>query len=225
MRTVTVSGEFTRVADPDWDDPLDGSWAQRRGGRWNAPGSYATVYLNGNETVARLNARKMLRERTLEGMPFSLDDMDPRAMPVLVTAWVEESKACDCVTNDGLVACGLPVTYSRDADGAVMGHDACQPVGARAFDAGVCGVLSRSALEAAEPRDIELAWFPAHGGALTMVGSAVPFTTWFGQYGDSVREAISRGAGTMPQRRVRSVVGEPDEDGPGGDEWDRDEDL
>ena len=31
-------GDYLRVADPAWADPLDGRFSARRGGRWNPPG-------------------------------------------------------------------------------------------------------------------------------------------------------------------------------------------
>jgi len=45
MRTVERGGPYLRVADPGWEDPLDGSYAANRGGRWNPPESFAVVYL------------------------------------------------------------------------------------------------------------------------------------------------------------------------------------
>src|SRR5439155_19886109 len=35
LRTIARVGDYLRVADPDWYDPLDGGFAKLRGGRWN----------------------------------------------------------------------------------------------------------------------------------------------------------------------------------------------
>jgi hypothetical protein len=37
---------WLRVADPEWADPLDPSWAAERVGRWNPPASFPTLHLN-----------------------------------------------------------------------------------------------------------------------------------------------------------------------------------
>ncbi len=49
-----------RIADPTWADPLDPSFAQRRGGRWNLPESFPTLYLNEDNLPARLNLRTFI---------------------------------------------------------------------------------------------------------------------------------------------------------------------
>ena len=38
--------EWWRIADPAWTNPLDPSFAQRQGGRWNPPDSFPTLYLD-----------------------------------------------------------------------------------------------------------------------------------------------------------------------------------
>ena len=43
---------WRRITDPAWTDPLDPSFAQRQGGRWNPPGSFPTLYLN-EDTATR----------------------------------------------------------------------------------------------------------------------------------------------------------------------------
>lgn len=54
FRRVRRGGIFHRLADPDWDDPLDGSYAKVHGGRWNPPESFPVLYLNADENVARV---------------------------------------------------------------------------------------------------------------------------------------------------------------------------
>ena len=54
--TVRRGGEYNRLADPAWQDPLDTSFAKSMGGRWNAPGSFEVLYLNRDVRVARLQA-------------------------------------------------------------------------------------------------------------------------------------------------------------------------
>ena len=46
MSSVRRAGRYFRVADPDWDEPLEGSYSARLGGRWNPSGSFPVCYLN-----------------------------------------------------------------------------------------------------------------------------------------------------------------------------------
>ena len=48
MRSELLSDghEWLRIADPGWRDPLDPTFAQRFGGRWNPPDSFPTLYFN-----------------------------------------------------------------------------------------------------------------------------------------------------------------------------------
>lgn len=53
-RTVELPDQrvWLRVADPVWSNPLDPTFAQVTGNRWNASGSYATLYLNADVIAA-----------------------------------------------------------------------------------------------------------------------------------------------------------------------------
>ena len=44
-----------RIAEKDWTDPLDPTYAAVRGGRWNPPNSHPTLYFNEDRITARLN--------------------------------------------------------------------------------------------------------------------------------------------------------------------------
>jgi len=169
---VTRGGVYERVADPDWDDPLSGEFAKARGGRWNAPGSFPVVYLNGDERVARANVLQRFA-----GLPYGPEDLEPSAAPVLVSALVPEDDFVDVVSEAGCVAVGLPATYPVAADGAPVPHEACQPVGQAAWDAGLPGIACRSAAPAAPPGGEELARF-GRGESLTPL-QVRRFADWF----------------------------------------------
>ena len=68
-----------RIADPAWRDPLDPSFAQARGGRWNPPGSFPTLYLNEDHVTARLNLRAFIHQ-----WPYEPEDLRSDSGPVLV---------------------------------------------------------------------------------------------------------------------------------------------
>ena len=169
---VTRGGVYVRVADPDWDDPLSGEFAKARGGRWNAPGSFPVLYLNGDERVARANVLQRFA-----GLPYGPEDLEPSAAPVLVSALVPEDDFVDVVSEAGCVAVGLPATYPADDDGAPVSHEACRPVGRAAWDAGLPGIACRSAAPAAPPGGEELARF-GRGEALTPL-QVRRFLDWF----------------------------------------------
>ncbi|NBO46294.1 MAG: RES domain-containing protein [Actinobacteria bacterium] len=182
MKIVQTAGAHYRVADPDWDNPLDATYSLRRGGRWNAPGTNGALYFNCDISTARLNARNMLRTRTLAGMPFSFDDLDPAGLPVLVTVNVPPANAVDAVSDEGLLEVGLPETFPYDATGDIVTWAKCQPVGAAAVLARVPAIASRSAAPGTTHENQELTWFPSVGGTLECAGLPQPFNHWFGDY-------------------------------------------
>lgn len=151
---VTRGGVYVRVADPDWNDPLSGEFAKARGGRWNAPGSFPVVYLNGDERVARANVLQRFA-----GLPYGPEDLEPSAAPVLVSTIVPEDDFVDVVNEAGCVAAGLPATYPAGDDGVPVSYAACQLVGQEAWDADRPGIACRSAAPAAPPSGEELARF------------------------------------------------------------------
>lgn len=176
MRTCQSGGAYLRIADPDWLDPLDGSASMVRGGRWNAAGSYPAIYLNADIETARANA-ELLIERTTEGMPFTVDDLDPEGLPVLVTVDLPSCDVLDAVSPRGLADAGLPVTYPRRPAGDPLPWEACQRVGMRAHDDGLSRIAYRSSARAAGGG--EVAWLPRNGGPLQAVADPQPFAEWF----------------------------------------------
>jgi RES domain len=143
MRTIRRGGPYLRVADPDWDDPLDGRYAAERGGRWNPPESFPVVYLCRSIEVARANVY-----RRLEGQPYGPEDLRLEAGPVLVRTRVPDDRYLNVVTDAGCRDAGLPETYPRDGRRRVVPHGRCQPIGLRAWEAGLPGVAARSAASA-----------------------------------------------------------------------------
>ena len=172
LRTIVRGGEYVRVADPRWDDPLSGEFARERGGRWNAPGAFPVVYLNGDERVARANVL-----RRFAGLPYGPEDLEPSAAPVLVATEVAEDDHADLVSEGGCRAAGLPVTYPSAADGTLVPQESCRPVGQTAWDEGLPGIACRSAAPAAPPGGKELAWF-ARSGRLAPL-RVRSFADWF----------------------------------------------
>lgn len=147
-------GRYLRVADPDWSDALDGSYAAERGGRWNPPGSFAVVYLNRDLETARANVR-----RRFAGQPFALDDTRPERRPVLVHTDVPSQPYVDVVSDAGCNAAGLPASYPVDDSGAPVSRERCQRIGQRAWNDAEHGIAARSAAAGAWPPGEELAWF------------------------------------------------------------------
>jgi len=169
---VTRGGVYMRVADPDWDDPLSGAFAKARGGRWNAPGTFSVVYLNGDAQVARANVLQRF-----EGLPYGPEDLEPSVAPALVSTVVPEDEFVDVIGDAGCAAVSLPPTYPVDVDGVPVSHEACQSVGQQAWDAGLPGIACRSAAPAAPPGGEELAWF-VRGEQLTPL-EVRRFLDWF----------------------------------------------
>lgn len=169
---------WLRVADEDWSDPLDPSYAAEHGGRWNPPKSYPTLYLNQDLDTARAQIRKLLA-----GQPAEPEDLDPPYTLVLA-ALPRRQQAADATTNAGLAALGLPHSYPIDVAGQEIAHSTCQPIGVAVHDAGLQGVHCRSAATP-DGTGREWAWFPARSTSRARaVGEALPFSVWW--YADAV---------------------------------------
>ncbi|WP_419842063.1 RES domain-containing protein [Candidatus Poriferisodalis sp.] len=150
--TTSIGGTYYRVADPDWSDPLDPSFASAGlGRRWNPPG-LACLYLNADVTTARANVWRLF-----VGLPYGPEDLEPATAPVLVNVAVPDGEAADAFSDDGLVRLGLPTSFPHDGEGELVPHRTCQPLGQAAFDAGLDGVDARSAAAGGVR---ELVWFP-----------------------------------------------------------------
>ncbi len=171
--TINAGGRYLRVADPDWDNPLDGTYARDNGGRWNRPGSYPVVYLNRSLRTARLNCLHKYRD-----LPYGPEDLDEAEAPVLVATDVADGQHADCISDTGLEGWGLPTSYPQHPDGEPVRWEECRPVGEAAHGAGLDGVACRSAAEGARPDDDELAYFERDDAALEPA-ERVPFRDWF----------------------------------------------
>lgn len=170
MRTIRRGGPYLRVADPDWEDPLDGRYAAESGGRWNPPESFPVIYLCRSVEVARANVYHRLR-----GQPYGPEDLRPGAGPILVRTRVPEDRYLNAITEAGLRDLGLPKTYPLDSRRRIVPHGRCQPIGLRARDAGLPGIAARSA--AAKDGE-ELAYF---GRRKLRRGAVRAFDEWFWQ--------------------------------------------
>lgn len=163
---------WLRVADPDWIDPLDPSYAADRGGRWNPPGSHLTLYLNEDLATARSQVTSLLA-----GSPVEPGDLDP-GFDLVVATLPRSQDVADAISDAGLEELGLPVTYPRYGNGRPVQHDVCQPIGAKVDEAGLRGVHARSATD-----DIgdgrELAWFPARPSSRATMVRRLDFQDWW----------------------------------------------
>jgi hypothetical protein len=119
--------------------------------------------------VARANVY-----RRLEGHPYGPEDLLPGTGPVLVRTTVPEDRYLNVVTDAGCRDAGLPKTYPRDGRRRIVPHRRCQPIGLRAWEAGVPGVAARSA--AAVGGGEELAYF---GRRRLRRGAIRRFDDWF----------------------------------------------
>lgn len=171
---LATGHRWLRVADPEWDDPLDPSFAAVSGGRWNPPNSFPTLYLNEDVVTARINLQLFLA-----GLPYGPEDLAAGVGPVLVGARLpRDQQVADVHTPDGVTAVGLPAGYPTGAAGGLVGHEVCQPIGAAAKALGLRGVRCRSA-RAIYGAGRELAWFPATARSTAKPDGVAPFDDWF----------------------------------------------
>jgi RES domain-containing protein len=172
-QTVRRGGACNRLAEPHWADPLDTTFSEQHGGRWNAPGSYGVLYLNMTEQTARIQV-----EHKLAGHPYDIEDLEPAAQHDLVEVHVAETDALDLVSDEGLDTVGLPVSYPLDAGGRPLAHEQCHPVGQAAYDEPLPAIACRSAAAGAARADEELAVFDRDAGIVTQTGRR-PFADWY----------------------------------------------
>lgn len=163
-----------RICDAEWTDPLDPTFAQVRGGRWNPPNSWPTLYLNEDVVTARLNL-----EAFITGWPYRPEDLDDATGPHLAVATLPRSQmVADVHTSKGVSAVGLLATYPLDADGDTVPHAVCQAIGVEVKDAGFRGVRCRSA-QAPLGAGRELAWFPATSRSRAHLIERRQYAEWF----------------------------------------------
>lgn len=166
--------EWLRLADPGWDDPLDPTFAQAAGGRWNPSGSFPTLYLNEDVVTAQLNLRAFIA-----GWPYEPEDLRDSAGPRLVGATLPRAqRVADVHSMAGVAQVGLPATYPVSEDGALVDHATCQAIGTAARAAGLRGVRCRSA-RAPDGAGRELAWFPASRRSRATPTRVLLFEEWF----------------------------------------------
>ncbi|HET8971446.1 MAG TPA: RES domain-containing protein [Candidatus Nanopelagicales bacterium] len=183
--SLTDGAHWLRVADRSWQDPLDPSYADRYGGRWNTPGDGPTLYLCADRAVARAQILRLL-----EPTPVDPGDLSPDAPYVLVTAVLPvRQRVADATTQTGLRSLGLPASYPRRPRGGKVAWRDCRRAARLARTAGLRGVLARSAVAAAEG-GAELAWFPTRRAHARPVGEPVPFRVWWSE--DEPAAAVPR---------------------------------
>ena len=145
MLTILRGGDYYRVADPAWTDPLTGQFAKERGRRWNPPGSFPVVYLNRDEAVARANVARLYA-----GRPYGPEDFKQGPAPDLVTVRVAEDDYVGYRHRCRLHRRGLAPELSsrRDRDGDRSTRSASRsdrPPGTRAIPASPAAAPRRSA--------------------------------------------------------------------------------
>jgi hypothetical protein len=166
--------EWLRIAEHDWEDPLDATLAQAAGKRWNPPDSWRTLHLNTDVVTARLNLRLFIAD-----WPYEPEDLRSDTGPHLAIATLpRRQEVADAHTPDGVAALGLPATYPLDQGGNPVPHEVCQPIGRQVKDAGLRGVRCRSA-QAPEGAGRELSWFPATARSRATLVARLVFDDWY----------------------------------------------
>ena len=97
---------WLRITRPQYADPFDPSFAQRRGGRWNPPDSWPTLYLNQDLATVHAQVRHLFAGRGIE--PDDLDDDAP--IRLAAATLPGRQRAADVLSDDGVGAVGLPAS-------------------------------------------------------------------------------------------------------------------
>lgn len=172
--SLTDGHRWFRICDAEWVDPLDATFARVKGGRWNPPDSWPTLYLSEDLVTARLNLASFIA-----GWPYRPEDLNDATGPHLAVATLSRSQVvADVHTPEGVFAVGLPATYPVDADGNPVTHEVCQQIGVGVMHAGLRGVRCRSA-QAPLGAGRELAWFPATSRSRARKIERHEYLDWF----------------------------------------------
>jgi hypothetical protein len=171
---VRRGGHYYRLAEPDWQDPLDSSYNQAVGGRWNAPAAFPVLYVNDSVGTAHLQVL-----HKLAGLPYGPEDLEPDAQHDLVSIDVPQRAYLDCVSDAGLALVGLPSSYPRHPNGEPVSQVSCRPVGLRVWDDGLPGIACRSAASGATNANEELAFFDRAGQPRPSITARTSFADWW----------------------------------------------
>lgn len=163
-----------RIADAAWSNPLDTGFAEQRGGRWNPPNSFPTLYFNEDRVTSRFNLRAFIAP-----WPYEPEDLRSDTGPLLVGANLPRNQqVCDVYTVKGVKAVGLPRTFPFDSGGRLVTHLRCQSIGQRVKSEALRGVRARSA-QTRDGAGRELAWFPATARSVAILVEHLTFDVWF----------------------------------------------
>ena len=173
-QTVERSGEYNRLADTDWLDPLDATYSELQGGRWNAPGAFPCLYLNDTVATARIQVLDKLA-----GLPYGPEDLDPDEQHDLMRVEIPPARYLDCVTDSGLTLVGLPKTYPRYGNNRPVRHEACQRIGEEAWENDMPGIACRSAATGAAKTSEEMCFFARRGQPKPTMISRTSFADWW----------------------------------------------
>lgn len=136
--TTPRAGTYYRVVAPEWIDPLDTSYSERSGGRWNPSGEFGALHLNANTRVAAANARARHSGRAID-----LFDLLPQARPDLVELEIPTLDVVDACSTRGITALGFDERFPHG-----VACPACQAIARAAHSTGLPGVAARSNAEA-----------------------------------------------------------------------------
>jgi hypothetical protein len=165
---------WCRIAEHGWDDPLDPNFAQEKGGRWNPPESWRTLYLNEDLVTARLNLRAFIAD-----WPYEPEDLRSATGPHLAVATLpRRQEVADVHTPEGVAHVDLPDSYPLDDAGQLVGHATCQVIGEQVNDAGLRGIRCRSA-QTQDGAGREVAWFPATVRSSATLLDRLQFDDWY----------------------------------------------
>ncbi len=162
---------WLRLTQPHYRDAFDMSYARERGGRWNPPRSWPTLYLNDDMATVHAQVRHLFA-----GSGIDPDDLDDTAPIELAAATLpQRQRVADVVSDSGVASVGLPATYPRDDVGVIDDHALTQNISGRVHNAGLRGVWCRSATLTGN----ELAWFPAgRAVARPSWSRPLPYASW-----------------------------------------------
>lgn len=160
------AGPVYRYINHRYNEPMDGRPSMRRGGRWNAPGSFPVVYTSCSIDVAVANLW-----RRYEGEVAQPWDESEEEQADLYEIQIDQDGLVDIASPAGIAGVGLPSTYPSNVP-----RTTTQPIGRRLHREGRPGVWCRSA---ALPSGQEVALFTEFASPMTVRIPPKRLWEWF----------------------------------------------
>ena len=139
INTFSFDGTLFRCVLPSHNEPLNSTYSQVSGGRWNPAGSFPVLY-----TFTSPQSANYWIETRWASLGFTWEEVAPERLPDLAVVTVQLEALADVATDAGLQFFGLPATYPVGFE-TPAAYAVTRPIGVEIHARQVAGLVTRSA--------------------------------------------------------------------------------